>query len=200
MLASAAGCGTDETDRGTPSPTRSTSSSSAPPSAPTTAPTTTTTKSTPPATATPAPTPSLTPPAKSTSFPSIPADQPAPADAIDLTGADLAQFINTKGDITCLFDDFEGVQVRCDVLGAHWPVDRPDNCQEAYGDSVTMGAAVVLTCHGDTIFSPDVDTVVAPTKSVRFHDFTCTVAADSVSCRNGKDARFTVSPATWSRG
>ena len=40
----------------------------------------------------------------------------------------------------------------------------------AYGDSATLGAAPLLTCHGDTIFSPDVTQVLKAGKTAAFED------------------------------
>jgi hypothetical protein len=126
-------------------------------------------------------------------MPTIPAEVPPSKDAVDLTGEEWPQFVNAGLDITCLFDDSEGVEVRCDVLEAKWKAKKPADCEGAYGDSVTLRDQAALTCHGDTIFSPDVTVRLGAGRSVKYHDFRCEIGADDVRCENGKGAAFTVS-------
>lgn len=160
-----------------------------------------TTPSPTPTTTTPSPKPSPTkatsaaPPTQET--PAAPSRPPASGD-MDLNGAEIPQFNAVNGSVTCLFDKSEGIEVRCDVLGAKWPVERPAGCEEAFGDSVTMGDAPLLTCHGDTIFSPDTTRVLAKGKTAAFGDIVCKAATSSVSCTNGDDRGFTVSKADFS--
>lgn len=179
-----AGCGDSSEDESEPvesaAPT-STTAPSAPAPSPTRKPTP---KPSGPAPTTPAVTPTAAPP---------PAHDGPPRGAKDLSEARLPQFVNAANDTTCLFEDFEGVHVRCDVMGAQWQVQKPAACQDAYGDSVSLAEKAVLVCHGDTIFSPDVTLTLKPGQSARFQHLWCTVATSGVTCNNPAGRGFTVS-------
>lgn len=154
-----------------------------------------------PSSAAPSPaSPSASISGKPSDMPTIPAEEPPPADAVDLTGEEWPQFVHASQEITCLFNgDGPRASVRCDVLGAKWQAPRPRGCQEAYGDSATLAAKARLTCHGDTIFDPGVTTKVRPGKTVVYDDLWCTVTTDAVRCTSKKTgAGFTVSKGGYS--
>jgi hypothetical protein len=190
-----AGCGQDpddDTGAAAEPSTAATSASTSPSASPSTSPSAS--PSSPATTAPITPETSFTATPKPTYMPTIPAEVPPSKEPVDLTGEEWPQFVNGGLDITCLFDDSDGVQVRCDVLEAKWRAKKPADCQGAYGDSVTMRDRAELTCHSDTIFSPDVTVRLGAGRAVKYHDFLCEVGADDVRCENGKGAAFTVSP------
>lgn len=158
---------------------------------------------------TPSPTPTPTPTKKPSPMPTSPAPSPAPTGAPqpahdaaprgakDLSGARIPQFVNAAMDTTCLFDAYDGISVRCDVLEPRWRVAKPASCQDAYGDAVTLGVVARLLCHGDTIFSPDVTLTLKAGQSAKFKGMWCTVASASVSCQNADGHGFTVSKGSY---
>ena len=126
---------------------------------------------------------------------------PSVASVVDLTGSTSIQVQAASHTIACGFDTFDAkASVRCDVQG-HWNVTTPTTCHGGYGDSVELGAYVapLLGCHTDTVFVTGARVIPNGT-AVRYAQLTCVFAASGVTCTNGANERFAVSPSRYTFG
>jgi hypothetical protein len=110
---------------------------------------------------------------------------------------DFLSFQSPSGNISCMLMTGEYVGARCDMrqLSPSYR-KRPVDCDLEWGDSFEVGARGQggLTCHGDTVISPDAF-VLDYGKSVSLGGVTCESAESGMTCRNDRGHGFSISKA-----
>jgi serine/threonine protein kinase len=107
--------------------------------------------------------------------------------AADVTTSPVATGFSTpSNNIACYLTPNSA---RCDVAESTWDPStvpaRPANCQQVWGDSLTVSGAdrPTFTCHGDTVFGTGA--ILDYGRSLRVGDVTCTSRTSGVECRVG---------------
>ncbi len=113
--------------------------------------------------------------------------------------ADAITFRTPSDNIHCSFFQYEGDFVACEIRDRNNNVPilpRPSDCDLEWGDRIEMASdqPPTLSCHGDTIRSPDAQVLQYGSKMEHF-GITCRSDEKGVTCTNTAANGFFVSRA-----
>lgn len=117
---------------------------------------------------------------------------------LDLSAQSFAAFTSPSGTIGCVM--YDGPSVSCQVENAVWKVQKPSNCDGAYGDEASLSRnRAALACHTDTDFVGDAKTqpVLPSGTTAVFRGLQCASATTGVTCRNATGHGFTVARTSY---